>query len=249
MKKQIAIATSTYYCGGMEVRYHLALQALEQYRQLGYPVFLVDDTVGDLGGTVRDKFRRLGATIFSTEVGGGVMGQDRRTAIRMAVESGADLIVWAEPEKLLAHFIAGILRQSEADLIIVGRQSLESYPSHQRLCEETGNREAAVYTGRRDLDLWFGPRIFTTEAARFFLDYNGEYGDVWDSIFIPAVRAIADRTLRVESVTVPYTYPLEQAQQEEGDHAFITRRNYQLKVLHDAIREECTKLGLYTEPS
>ena len=42
----------------------------------------------------------------------------------------------------------------------------------------------------REFDIWFGPRLFNKKTSKYFLDYNGEYGDKWESIFIPVMDAL-----------------------------------------------------------
>lgn len=183
----------------------------------------------------------------------GTMGAGRRQAMAAAQRlAGPDGVVgWFEPEKLglvplVRELIAPILR-GEADLVIPRRDPelfQRYYPPVQVEAELEGNAFVAELLGF-DWDLWFGPRIWGPRAIGHMLDYDGEYGDRWDSIFVPVIRAMADTELRIISVVVNYRHPPEQTEVERDDPKMTGRRfEDQLGSLKHAIGAEVKRLGI-----
>ena len=175
------------------------------------------------------------------------MGKSRRYAVKRALEkAGPDgVVVWIEPEKHpfvdSIEKVAKPIREGKADLVIAERKSLESYPPIQQLCEKLGNHFFAMYTGLQ-ADVWFGPHAMNRKYAEVFLAYNGHYGDRWDAIYTPIMRAITGG-LRIEKVAVDYIHPAEQTQTETGNKDMDEKRFLQLTTLVEMIRQETEKLG------
>jgi len=92
-----------------------------------------------------------------------------------------------------------------------------------------------------ELDMWFGPRTFSREAAHYFLDYPGTYSDRWEALVIPILDMIADGK-RIQSVLVEYTNPSQQTQIEEHDTSFDRKRIEQLQSITKAIGEHWDKI-------
>lgn len=84
--------------------------------------------------------------------------------------------------------------------------------------------------------------MMNAKALEYFLAYQGDYGDGWDCIFIPVLRAIA-AGLKVIGVPVDYIHPPEQTQ-EEGTLMTVVKRVEQLQNLVPAIVAEAKKLGI-----
>jgi len=239
---QAVIATTTWYKEPLETRAQLAMKTVRQANEIGYKIVAVD---GSPNKIIKEYLRKCGAVVLDEESSG--MGVSRRQAINAAtILAGPDgIVIWMEPEKApLVPLLKNILDHMEnADLIIPSRKNLDSYPETQQRAEWLGNRAFKIMAGR-DLDAWFGPRIFRVDIAPFFLDYKGEYGDKWDSIFVPVLRAIGAGK-RVLGVEVDYPHPAEQtAEEEKTEDKFFIKRIEQLTTLIDAIEKESKILGL-----
>lgn len=239
---KVAIATTTFYRPHSDVdieRANLARNFVRSATDIGYSVFVVD------GGSAHEflgDIERCGAVVLPEEEFG--MGKSRRQAIKAAHDSGRDVIVWSEPEK--ECYVAEISKTVEpivngsSDLVVPKRRSLDSYPTAQQFAEPFGNAFWKALTGT-DLDVWFGPRTWRRELSGLFLDYNGEYGDKWDSIFIP-VLDVLNRGDRIASVEVDYTHPKIQRDREESDLVFYRKRVEQLQNLMEALENHWKKL-------
>ncbi len=84
-------------------------------------------------------------------------------------------------------------------------------------------------------------RKWRKELSDYFLNYNGEYGDKWDSIFIPVMNAIFDGK-RVSGVEVEYTHPHKQTEMEEHNLTFYRKRVEQLENLMTSLEKHQRKL-------
>ena len=237
---QVVIATTTFYQSKSEVRARCALRLIDEATQKGYGVVVVD---GGSPPKFCEAAGREGVSVYRASQSG--MGASRRQAIALALR--AEVIVWTEPEKYplvrdLDRVVAPI-QEDRADLVIPQRWSLESYPPLQQLAEKFGNAFFNQLIGFNGMDPWFGPRAMNQDAARYFLDYPGTYGDKWDSIFVPLVRARA-AGLRLASVEVDYIHPPEQTAEEEESTSMTYKRYMQLANLIPALRGEAQALGL-----
>jgi len=237
---KVVIVTSTLYKGSDDVRAKLAIETICSAKEHGYPIVIVDSSPEE----IRDSFRGHGAIVFDAEKQG--MGIERRQAIRETTGlAGPDgIVAWMEPEKtpfvpLLGQVVKELIAQS-ADLAIPRRRSLESYPEIQQHAEWLGNEAFRMLTGMA-LDVWFGPRVFRSNIASFFLDYRGEYGDLWDSIFVPIIRAIKTGK-KVIGVEVDYIHPKEQTAIED-DFPMFEKRINQLVTLIETIRTEARSMA------
>ncbi len=242
MVKDTVLATTTF-SKSYDLRARLAVQTMEEARRYGYRIVVVD------GGS-DEKFRRdmrsRGAVLLDeTERG---MGPSRRQALRAArnLIGSEGIIAWLEPEKwpLVSELwkVLGPVRLGYADFVQPSRQSLNSYPPYQQEAERRGNFAFLQATGL-DLDVWFGPRIIGPRALPFWLDYQGEYGDKWESVMIPILRAAA-AGLRILGEEVHYVHPPEQTAAEVGDEEMDRKRDEQLESIVAALRQEAAKLGL-----
>jgi len=239
MNPDLVIATSTLYQNLREIRARLALKTIETAKIMNIPI-IISDSSPNL--KIRKAFEEKGAIVFRGPI---EMGPGRRQIIEQALKiSGKKtFIVWMEPEKYpLVPLLLSIISQAESiDMIIPGRKSLKSYPLSQQYAEPIGNRIFYLLTGLK-LDVWFGPRIFVPECASFFLDYQGEYGDKWDSIFIPILRAIKAGK-KITGIDIDYTHPKEQTVEEEKHEIqFAMKRIQQLNLLTNALVQEWSRL-------
>jgi glycosyltransferase involved in cell wall biosynthesis len=237
------VATTTFN-PVMDVRAQLAIQTVRALREHGYGVVVVD---GGSPSELTTTLRELNAHVEAEETRG--MGASRRQALTRAGEiAGPDgIVVWMEPEKLgfVDQIYAAVhpIIRGEADLVVPARRSLASYPPEQQHAEQIGDLAFEYLTGIK-LDPWFGPRVMNQAALTHFLNYDGKYGDKWDSIFVPVLRAVAVG-LRVVSVEVDYTHPAEQTKAETGDIDMLIKRIDQLENLVPMLYQEAKRLRLY----
>jgi len=172
------------------------------------------------------------------------MGAARREAIKHGIELGAKVFAYTELEKVslipeLPKF-AKLVMEGASSLLLPARQSMDSYPELQKYSETLGNAFWHKLTGLK-LDLWFGPRIFDLNAAEYFLSYQGEYGDAWDSIIIPVMRAVA-ASERVASAPSSYIHPEAQRKIEDGSLEYLKKRLLQLTKITSALEIEWQRL-------
>ena len=241
--EQVAIATTTFYNPDLEIsRYRVALakNTIKSAIDLGYSVVVVDaGSSDDFLGAIEG----YGAKIVQ-EMGCG-MGASRRQAIEEAQNTGKKIIAWTEPEK--EDYIFGLektirpILDGRADLVVPKRKSMQSYPLSQKYAECFGNTVWEELT-ETPLDMWFGPRTWKRELSDYFLDYIGEYGDLWDSIFIPVMNMVFDGK-RIKGVEINYTHPKIQTEFEEGNPSFSIKRLDQLKNLIPALKTHWGKLN------
>lgn len=246
------IATTTF-SKKLCLRARLALETTKKAAQLGLPIVVVD---GGSCQELRVGIIEQGAMLVDEKEHG--MGPSRRQAIREAAGvAGPDgTVLWMEPEKWtlisqvfhLEHemenyaFAEDAPSSARADIVVPKRRSMASYPPIQQAAELLGNMYFAKATGHA-LDVWVGPRLIGPRALPYFLDYKGEYGDKWDSIFIPIVRAIADG-LKVVGCEVGYVHSPGQTAEEEKDPDMDLKRLGQLQSLVPSFYAEARKLGL-----
>lgn len=239
---QFVIATSTLFRrvnADEKVRGDLAVQAAAEAKALGIPVLAVD---GGSDAFFKRALKDEGVVFFNQE--GKTLGAARREAIRHAVAAGYKAIAYTELEKVkliseIPKFSKYIL-EGVTSLVVPARQDLNSYPELQRHAETLGNAFWHKLTGLK-LDVWFGPRVFSPEVAEYFLSYQGEYGDNWDAVFIPVLRAMAAGE-RIASVPCNYVHAETQTHIEEGTLAYLKKRLTQLSSLTSAIEIEWMRL-------
>lgn len=241
-KPKIALVTSTLFRrvnSDERVRGDLALESAAEAKSLGITVFAVD---GGSDSHYKRSMKEHGVLSFPQE--GKTMGAARREAIRHAINAGFKVLAYTELEKV--RLISEIpkfgkyIHEGMTSLVIPLRQDFSSYPELQRHAEILGNAFWHKLTGLK-LDMWFGPKVFGPEVAEYFLSYQGEYGDNWDSIIIPVVRAMAAGE-RIASVPSSYVHPETQKNIEEGTLEFLKKRLTQLSTLTSAIEIEWRRL-------
>ena len=231
IEKKVVIATSTLYRANNKtdiIRSDLALKTIKKARKEGYEIIVVD---AGSPLNLRDKFEKAGAIVIEDK--SNTMGASRREAFREAYDRGAEIIIWMEPEK--HDYIRNIEKsikpiiENKAEMVIPKRKSFNSYPKAQQYIEPFANLFWKELT-KADLDVWFGVRIFKRELAHYFLEYRGEYGDKWDSLFIPIINALADGII-IKSVEINYRHDSIQTKSEEHSLEFYKKRIEQLNLL------------------
>lgn len=214
------------------LRAKLALQTIKAARDAGYEIIVAD---AQSTPSFVEEMKKLGARVITGNTK--TLGASRREGITQAMKLGKEVIAFMEPEKVSyvkeVQKTALPILEGKADMVIPHRKSLASYPRVQQLAEELANTVCAKLTNTY-LDQWFGPRTWSKDCSKYFLDYAGEYGDAWEWQFIPVNEALADGK-RVLSIDVDYTHPPEQTAAEEKDFAFFEKRLKQLECLKSII--------------
>lgn len=156
------------------------------------------------------------------------MGNIRREAISATLNTfpNATHICWLEPEKPdMVRFIKPMSIKMEQERSVLGlfnRMDMLTYPPEQAyyylFC-----RAVATHLVGFDLDYAFGPMMMTSSSVRYFLDYQSEYGDRWDSILVPRLRAIKD-SLSISVLSVDFQNDSRMTQVEFGNPDIILKR-------------------------
>ena len=241
LARNVAIATTTLYNPNSKndlLRAEIAKRTIRGAVNLGYDVAIIDSGSSD---ELLKDFESYGAKL-------GVypnvsMGQSRRLAINLADSFEKRITAWTEPEK--EHYIPELWKtalpilEDKADMTVPDRRPLNTYPDFQRKSEDLGNLFFKDLT-KQDLDIWCGPRTWRRDLSRYYTDYNGEYGDRWDSIFIPVIDAILAGE-RVLGVKVDYKHPNEQTAFEDGNIDLHMKRIIQLETLTKAMKTHWEK--------
>jgi hypothetical protein len=240
------LVTTTFSKNPQDLRFQLALKTCQAAKGCGYPLYIVD---GSPDPGMRELLLQDGATEVAAETVKG-MGASRRQVLQMGLDSGADVIVWLEPEKYPFVPLIGPCAElvGKYDIVMPARKNLDGYPKYQHWSELRAMRQIGIVTGRPDLDWFFGPRVLTRNAAELFLSYTGQAGgDSWHILVIPVLWALSrSRRMLVGGRFVDYVHPPEQSAAEEGDIAMDRKRDEQRVVLETAIEAECKKLGIHS---
>lgn len=223
-----------------DMRCQLALRMARNAQKHGYPLIVVD---GSPDPRIKEVLAGYGAIVYPQEARG--MWPSRKQTIQTGLDLGYKYVNWLEPEKdcvatpKITDPCMAPLRSGECDMVIMWRESLDTYPEYQAVVEREANWLATSIIGL-PLDLWSGPRFMTREAAKEIAKYNGEHGNQWEGIFVPVVRMMK-RGFRIKSVVVKYVHPPEQ--RIEDDEKMRQKRRDQRDLLLAAMRAEADEIG------
>lgn len=219
-----------------KVRGDLALEFIKKSIKLGYQTVVVD--------VLSNKYflKRLagitGLTLIKKKV---YMKRSpsRRLAFKTASHlSGVSVIIYIDPEKIsLLKSVVKIVKpifSNKAVIAVPKRQDKlfrETYPIFQYKSEVDANLEynhilkavGLLSKKSQDLDLFFGPKAFRNNKKMlnlFLRKYSFKNQDTYfdpedysNAIFFPVILAL-NKKLKVESVTVDFSYPKLQKQNE-----------------------------------
>jgi glycosyltransferase involved in cell wall biosynthesis len=235
--EKIVLVTSTRYRSDSlsdTIRSELALSLVKQAKELNYSVIIVDDNSPE---PLIKEFQTNNAQVYQQERKG--MGNARRQAFSLAYDSGKEVIVWLEPEKdsFVRHIgkCAKPILKGNAGVVIPRRKSLDSYPEFQRISETEGNNFFKEIT-QASFDVFFGPRLFQRKLSHYFINYDGRYGDLWESINIPIVEMVFKKE-RIREIIVDFEYPSQQAQLESQSQEFLEKRKIQLAQTKECLEK------------
>lgn len=196
----------------------------------------------DCSESYLDRARSVGTRLIPETRSG--MGHSRRQAIRAGFESGADYCFWLEPEKSdMPRFLNRMIshmRKKRASLGLFTRKDLRSYPREQALYYAFCRSVASRLLGSA-IDYGFGPMVIARNAMPYFLDYNGDYGDTWDSILIPRLRILQGGG--VATLSIAFRNDARLTAVEDGRDDMILKRVTQLGSVIPALIEEWRRLA------
>jgi len=170
------------------------------------------------------------------------MGNIRREAIREASLHfpNSNYLCWLEPEKPnIAKFILPMVHKMKMDktsLGIFNRNNMSSYPPEQSHNYQFCRAVATQFIGF-DIDYAFGPMVVPRSSSSYFLEYQGEYGDKWDSILVPRLRIIKNG-LCISTLPINFQNDNRMTCVESGNPTIILKRLEQFNnVIPSLVKE------------
>jgi len=242
------ICVTTFRQGNIDnpvkrVRAEVFLDTAKKLREFNIPcVTLFTETQADF----LEHLKRLG--IVLAEQRSSDMGNIRREVISMArsLFPNAEFYCWLEPEKpnLIKHIfpIITVMSRENSTLGLFNRAGMTSYPSEQAYYYLFCRAAASKLMGF-DLDYAFGPMIISKSAIRWFLEYNGEYGDKWDAILVPRLRIIKQR-MRITLLPINFENDPRMTAVESGNSSVILKRLEQFNNIIPSLIKEWNKLNV-----
>lgn len=245
--KKAVIVTTTFAKATKDweaIRADCALKTMKAASEQGYLVVSVD---GGSPTSYIQKMQNFGASVFPQILPG--MGNARREAFSHAMALNAQTFVWLEPEKypmipFLARALNAIEQGNDLAMFRRSKKSMASYPPEQALAY-TMCALAFKYLHGFDCDYGFGPLCMSRRVVEdYILSYTDAYGygDLWDSIHIPKLRAI-QAGLPYAIVDIDYQHPPEQTAAETGVELFL-KRVEQISSICDAVFRETRRLKM-----
>lgn len=245
-----------------KIRGDLALEAIKKAVEMGYQYIVVD---GKSSPSFRKELKGI-KNIYIVNRRSNQRSSARRLGFKKAAKlESVKAVVITEAEKVdfitecLQKVVKPIL-EDKADIVVPKRNGdffKKTYPEYQYESETEGNRLYNTYlqvhgllpSHLKDLDIFFGPRAYLNTVKvrslfmkRFKIHFrNWIESKIYDpeeyanAQFFPIISAI-NKGLRVQSVEVPFKYPLMQKENEEIGlrEVFIEKRKMQrLSVLVD----------------
>lgn len=244
----VAVTTIQYgirTTGAARVRAEVFLDTASELHKLAIPCVAI---VRECSPAYLRKVRRKGVIIIPQEGQG--MAESRKEAIKAGVNQfpRANHYLWLEPEKpdlpRCALLLSRRMTTERAALGLFNRtlKSMSTYPTEQRLLYDFCRTIASRILGC-DIDYAFGPMILTRDTLPFFLGYDGEYGNRWNSILIPRLRVIHS-CLKVVFLPVLFRNDQRIYNAENGDIKFLLKRFDQFNEIIPALISEWRRLYL-----
>lgn len=246
-----------------KVRGDLALAFIEKAKILGYQVVVAD---GKSSRSFRSATRRFsGIKIINRRLPKRSPARREAISIASKL-SGVKVIVLTEPEKIsfitdcLSLVVEPIIK-NHADIVAPKRDEVlfrSTYPSYMYESEIEANRlynqilrsQGLLNSKVEDMDIFFGPKVLRNDKkiiALFMRRFYNPLGNVFlpntyfdpeeysNTLYFPIVLALKKK-LRVKSITVPFSYPRTQRENEEkgARELFVEKRKAQrLSILLD----------------
>lgn len=237
-----------------KIRGDIALETVNKAKELGYKVFVADANSRHtfrriLSGIEGIKLIKRRSPAFSSN--------KQRIIKSISKTLGIEIIVMTEPEKLslveeCIPAITNPIFENKADIVIPKRDDelfKKTYPAYQYDSEVEANmfynetlKANGLLSYEEELDTFFGPRAFRNERKilslftrgykfnlkKSILSHYFNPGAYSETLFFPVVLALK-RKIKVISVTIPFSYPKTQKENEEklAKDFFIGKRKAQ----------------------
>lgn len=221
-------------------RAEVFLDSAKKLRNLGIPCVAL---LAETQASFLKSLERLGVVaVIQRSMG---MGNIRREAISAACSlfSDADFYCWMEPEKpnLPKFFlpIVKLMSQEKSGLGLFNRIKMTSYPTEQAYYYLFCRAVASKLVGF-DLDYAFGPMVMSKPTTRYFLEYQGEYGDKWEAILVPRLRIIR-QGVGVSLLCVNFKNDPRMTAIESGNQNMMLKRLEQFNNVIPSLIEEWNK--------
>ena len=221
--------TGTYYTDLNDVRFEIALDTAEKWKELELP-FVVGD--GSPDSKVAGALRARGATVLTAYALG--IASQRQEGARYVIDQGGNKIITSEPEKpSMPKFAEKISRMlDEYSGVVIGRteRSKESMPPFQRRTEEFVGWLFEYILGM-PADALAGPRGYNRQGMQHLLDYPSDTPDMnkWPYMYYTVLAAMANEE-RVGEIKVDLIYPEAQVEQETDNLDFDGKRYEQARM-------------------
>lgn len=243
-----------------KIRGDLALQTVKEAQKKGYQVAIIERKSSKTFEQTLYAIRNISIKpIKSTKFA----EAKRRVLLVASKLPGVQAIVLTEPEKVslitdCIDLIVDPILSGKADIVVPKREDAlfkASYPDYMYQSEVEGNslyNEMLVVNGflsKKDelLDMFFGPRVikndkkiielflkkFHIKVSSFSFPTNFFDTEHYsNSLYFPILRALKKKFI-VKSVTVPFTYPkIQKDNEEKGEREiFIEKRKNQRLTL------------------
>lgn len=226
-KHNVAVATMTWARDEEEER--LLREAVTYLAEEKIPTFITD---GGSGPDFVSFLRNLpGFQVFEAGVPG-VFPQSRQS-LRAAVDSGAEFILYTEPDKKLffdgklREFIAGAPAGDHVGVVLAARseKSFATFPEFQRYTESAINRLCAEFVGEQ-ADFTYGPFLVNRELTSYLDVLEDDVGWGWRPFIFAAAH---NAGYRVVHLVDDFPCPPEQ----QGDNR--AERIYRMRQLGQSI--------------
>lgn len=232
---ELVAITGVHYDDPENVRFELALQTAETYREANIPYVVVDSSPGGDDGWVSRAHRSRGAIVEVAERPG--IASQRQQAARRALALGALRIISSEPEKtsmpLFAHLITRALHEN--DVLVIGRTEAAeaSLPPVQRMTERLAGW-ILERTINLPPDALSGGRGLTSIGASYLLAYDSQEPSMnnWNYLYDVPLAARAD-SRPVDGLLVDLLHPREMVEEETDNPVFDRKRYDQFKLQLD----------------
>lgn len=237
-----------------KIRGDLALESVRKARQLGYQVVIAD---GPSSPEFKDSLAKLGVEVLARDrmqraVGG------RQSIQKASALDGVRVILRTELEKVsliddCIPLIAEPILEGIADIVVPKRNEelyLETYPDYMYDSETKGRRlfnnlmhRVGLLPEDQTLEFLFGVVALSNDShiLPLFLETYAFQGprvggwkyvdpEEWSDIqLFPIVKALY-LGYRVESVEVPFRYPVEQKENEEANREDFAEKRKQQRM-------------------
>lgn len=221
--------TGTYYPNTNDVRFEIALDTAEKWKELELPFVVVD---GSPDSKVAGALRARGATVLTAYALG--IASQRQEGARYVIDQGGNKIITSEPEKpSMPEFAEKISRMLDKySVVVIGRteRSKESMPPFQRRTEELAGWVLERTLGL-PADALAGPRGYNRQGIQHLLRYPSDSPVMNNWIYMYdnplAARANGER---VGEIQADLMYPEAQVEQETDNPTFDRKRYEQFAL-------------------